>query len=396
MNEQSRIPWLSGAQFLLSLLGTFSLGFLSLILFSTAVFANISGLLPWSVSRVESLLIISSALFFGAIVLLPSTMYAFHHLRGKELVWHFPWQRLKWLLLIYLLMIGLGFFAASHREIGQYLLPLAHIFANGSIVFWLIYMGWRNLPPSSPQRFWGIFHSGLFLAPMLSLLTEIFIFLLFSLGWGLHITQNPESYQQLLSYLEQFTQTIATPEIVNRLIKDYLFKPGVLWTAFLYVGLLIPLVEEFIKSIGLWFLIHRKLTPREGFLLGLLGGIGYALSENLLLASDAETWAWVLIPRLGATVVHMLTAGLMGWGLASAWGEKKYLRLGCAYLASASLHAVWNTLALLTAFTQFSGAAAAFGKFEQRIALAAPFGLMILALGSFFGIIRANSYFQER
>lgn len=258
MNKRPAIHWPSMAQFTLSLLGILGLGGLSLTLLTIAIFANSIGFLLLNVAQIDALILLSSGLFFGGILLIPSAVHAFGHLQGKEPLWHLPWKHLKWLIFIYPLAIALGFFAASHGALGQYLLPIVHILANGSAVFWLIYQGWRNLPHGSPQRFWGVFNSGLFLASTLSFVTEISIFLLLCLGWWKYIIQYPHLHNQALSLIEQFPQLIASPAIVDRVIREYIFKPGIVWTAFIFIGLLIPLTEELIKSTGVWLLAQRK------------------------------------------------------------------------------------------------------------------------------------------
>jgi len=58
--------------------------------------------------------------------------------------------------------------------------------------------------------------------------------------------------------------------------------------------------------------------------------------------------------RFGTTLMHMLASGLVGWGLASAWTQRKYLRLIGAYLSAVILHGVWNGLAILLAASQIS------------------------------------------
>ncbi|MCK4488683.1 MAG: PrsW family intramembrane metalloprotease, partial [Anaerolineales bacterium] len=153
--------------------------------------------------------------------------------------------------------------------------------------------------------------------------------------------------------------------------------------------------EELIKPIAVWFLLGRNLTPREGFLLGAAAGAGYALFENLTIAADADIWTFVVISRIGTAAIHILTTALVGWGLASARTEKRYLRLLMSLIASVSLHGVWNGLNILTALAEFPPIQPRLGSFGTYFASYAPVGLVILALGALIGLFWANSRFQH-
>ena len=54
------------------------------------------------------------------------------------------------------------------------------------------------------------------------------------------------------------------------------------------------------------------------------------------------------IGRAGTGVLHMLASGLVGWGLAQAWRNKKWLFLGAMTLGAIVLHGLWNIIALIT------------------------------------------------
>ena len=47
--------------------------------------------------------------------------------------------------------------------------------------------------------------------------------------------------------------------------------------------------------------------------------------------------------------MHIFTAGIIGYTLALAWKENRYLRLGTAYLLAVVIHGLWNGLAVLSA-----------------------------------------------
>jgi hypothetical protein len=395
MAENGTFHWPSGAQFVLSLLGLLGLGLLSLGIFSLLVFTGFSSVAAQAPAQTESLYLVSAGLAFGSLLLIPSVVYSLGRLLEKDLSWPIRWESLRWSFLLYPLALGLGHLVITRDFGGTWLLSLLHIIGNGSVIVTLIYLTFRGLPKGSPQRFWGVFNSGLFLAPLFAMIAEILALLAIGIVWGAYLTQHPDLLDQIVSLANRLPQSAANPAILERMINKYLFRPGVLWTTFLYVGVLIPLLEEIIKPIGVWLLAGRDLSPEEGLLLGMLSGAGYGLFENLTLGTTPDAWVAISVSRVGTTAVHMFTSGLVGWGLASAWRERNYLRAGASYFAAVLIHAAWNNLTLFNSFTEFSGAREAYGSFGYPLAQMVPVALFILAAGTFFGMLRANQHAQK-
>ena len=93
----------------------------------------------------------------------------------------------------------------------------------------------------------------------------------------------------------------------------------------------------------------RLGTPAQGFALGVLSGAGFALAESLFASATADaSWAVTLGMRAISGAMHMLAAGLVGWGIAYARLEKRYLRLIGMTLLAMLLHGVWNAGAVFT------------------------------------------------
>ena len=172
-------------------------------------------------------------------------------------------------------------------------------------------------------------------------------------------------------------------------------QPGVIGTGFIYIAVLIPLVEELIKPAAVWLMLGRKPSPRMGFLMGAAAGAGYALFENLTIGAEFQFWTFVTITRLGTAAVHILTTGIVGWGLASAWTEKKYLRLAASLFSSITMHGVWNGLNVFSALSNLPGVLEKAGPFGTQFASYAPVGLAIIALGAIGGLIRINSFYRR-
>jgi hypothetical protein len=81
-----------------------------------------------------------------------------------------------------------------------------------------------------------------------------------------------------------------------------------------------------------------------------LGGAAYALVESLGMSPGVQEASNLLsIVRAGTDLVHVVTTGLMGFALVSAWREKKYFQLGITYFLVMVIHGTWNALALSSA-----------------------------------------------
>jgi hypothetical protein len=124
---------------------------------------------------------------------------------------------------------------------------------------------------------------------------------------------------------------------------------GVLFLSFAFISVLVPLVEESLKPIGVWFLAGQKITPAMGFGYGVISGAGFGLFENLgNTSAGGDTWALLAATRITTLLLHCFTAGLVGWALASAWSQRRYLRLGVAFAIAVLIHGLWNGMAILS------------------------------------------------
>jgi RsiW-degrading membrane proteinase PrsW (M82 family) len=97
---------------------------------------------------------------------------------------------------------------------------------------------------------------------------------------------------------------------------------------------------------------------------GVAVGTGFAITEGLFNgAANLTFWAGIALLRIGATAMHTTTAGLTGLGWARTLTSRRPLRLSSGqafrlslrqawpllggYLASVTLHGLWNGLTVL-------------------------------------------------
>ncbi len=322
----------------------------------------------------------------GSVLLLPSAWYAFrrlsHRPAGGQVRWEWrgSWALTSGLLgVLLLLVVLLGDLVSTNESWSWLVLPPLHILAVGLPVLWLVNTGRRGLPSGSPQRFWGILGCGLALSPALVLFLELAALATIGVMGIIVIASRPDLAREITMLSQRLRYAIPTEEVLLRILGPYILRPEVVLGVFTYLAVLVPLIEEALKPVGMWLLAGRGLTPAEGYVAGLLSGAGFTLFETLGSASiGGETWLVQVVTRMGTALVHIFTSGLVGWALATAWKEKRYLRLGVAYLAAVTLHGVWNAMALLGVATLDLPESLSIPPLFQRLGTASMVGLGLM------------------
>lgn len=216
-------------------------------------------------------------------------------------------------------------------------------------LWWFVEFGRRQLTAGSPQRQWGLINFSIFAGLPLVILVEIVLIALVLLIGGVWLIGQDE-FKPLFMILQ--TQMVLNPQdfsVLSERMSTIFQKPEVLATGFGLVVILVPLVEEALKPLALWFFIKRDWTPSEGFSAGLICGAAFALVESVfsIASVPGDAWLVTLAGRLGTGLLHTLTAGITGWALVSSWRDGNYKRVGIAYLVSIAIHGTWNFFALL-------------------------------------------------
>jgi len=279
--------------------------------------------------------------------------------------------------LIFGLTIFLGYLTTQAEGFTWLLLPPLHLLAFGLPVLWISLIGTEGLKAGSFQRLWGTLASGLLLSPIVILILELLALLAALILGGLFIALQPDLLAEVSNLIDQLSSLPLDSPLVDRLLSPYLAQPG-LWLLLLAgISVVVPLIEEFIKPVGVWLLMGRKLSTQDGFVLGLISGAGFALTESLMGTTSSEDWALVASARLGTALMHIFTAALVGAALADARREGKYLKLLLAYLGAVALHGLWNALALFLTGTLASDVTT---PLPEGLVIVAPYALAALAL----------------
>jgi hypothetical protein len=245
---------------------------------------------------------------------------------------------------------------------------------------------------------WGVFDSGLVFGPSLIMLAEIVALGVITVFGVILLMRKPELIQDVMNQMEWLVNNAPTPDQMLEKLGPFITQPPVLFVIFIFVAVIVPLIEEALKPIGVWLLIGREITPVGGFTAGLLSGAGYAFFESLALSSTSEGWITLVLARSATAVIHILTAGLMGWAMVLAWNQGKYLRLALTYLGMVALHGLWNGITLFTAYTVLAGDLIEdieMPALVSSLGSIAPFFLGLMTFGAFLSLIALNHRFRE-
>lgn len=345
------------------------------------------------------MLVLAAGAGFVSLMMLPSAWFSLQNLLGHKAraLSPQPVPRPAWMWLIPLALVVLaGYGVSRFGGAWDYLLPLLHVAAVGLTGGFLFALASRGLSIGSRQRFWGVLGSGLVLGPFLILLAELFFLLLFGVAAVIALSANPDLLEQLLLAVENIPDSPEAAESLLSLLEPYLANPLVLYAILAFAAGIVPLVEEALKPIGVWLLFNRELTPMGGFVGGLLSGAAYGIFESISLSGTGETWVAVIVTRAGTSLLHIVTAGLVGWGLALAFKRARFFNLVLAYLAAVLVHGLWNGLTLVSTLTQFDFLDLPANHPVLIFSRLAPFALLALFFAITLLMLALNLRFRRR
>jgi hypothetical protein len=302
------------------------------------------------VSPLATILTASGLVVVGAL-LIPGAWLSLQRLRGREtrLFSLPPLRPWGWILIPSLWALSMVTATIFHNVRGAgWFVPLLHVLSIGLPIYVVIHIAVNGISLGSSQRAWGVFGIGMTLSPFLAVIAEFIIILFVVVIVGIYLGLNPEKaldIQRIASQIENAPDLESVLALVGPLINH----PLVLIGALTFLSFLVPIFEEAFKSAGVWLVADRLASPAQGFALGILSGAGFAIAESLFASiTPDDTWALTLSMRAISGSMHMLASGLIGWGIAHACLEKRYLRLAGMTLLAMSLHGAWNAGAVLT------------------------------------------------
>jgi hypothetical protein len=328
------------------------------------------------------------------VMVLPSAYTSLRRLQGKPLPLPYqPFLKLNPFLLLAALagVLGLGY-AVSGSSLGWLVIPLLHVLAVVIPVLILLQIGLRGLPVGTPQRRSGVFGAGLVLGPLVILIAELAALLAIVVIIVVVIASQPGMMEQVQKLAENLNQFQGDPNALVEMLTPYLANPTVVILVLVFVALIVPLIEELFKPVGVYLLAGRRITPAAGFAAGALSGAGFAIFESLALNGGGDDWLLVELARSGTAVIHILTAAMSGWALASAWRDRNYLRLALTYIGVVLLHGMWNGMTVMALVSQAAPAGSETPQWPglQFFGVLSPVMLVSLVIGAFAVFVWMN------
>lgn len=379
---QGRAKIYTMAQVVISSLGfIISLGS-AMLIFLMAVNGIISD--PQSVQQYSAILVLAWTTLLVAFLLIPGAVISIQRLRGKEIP-SIPQSWLKGLsiggLILWIIALIISLIGSNWEWVGM----INSIFVVPLVVLPLILlvsMGAKKLSLGSVHRTWGAVSFNFLVTMPVVLMAEIMIFVLIIIILGVWLSNNPLLMQQILAYSQQFSQAQLDPSAAEKLLTDLFKEPVVLKGSLFVIALLVPLLEEMLKPMALWFLAGKKLTPSQGFVGGMIAGACFALLETLgaIGAPTDISWFSLLIGRMGTGLLHITLSGMVGWGLASAFYNRNWKRLLGNYLLAVLIHGSWNLFALLSGIIPLLPFSNEMGSLPIFLSQIGPFVLVALAV----------------
>lgn len=361
MNRNAKTDWMSILQLVFSILVFFT--FLGAAVLTAAAGSALTGIAGLEGLNPGSQSITACAFAALALLNLPSAVTSMRRLTGARQ--HAPAragssQRKPalpgWLPLLLFggALAGMYYLPESlpRREL---LVGLLAVLGAVLPAVWLLRVGSGSLWGSFANRHAGLLSFSIGFTTYFILVLEMAVIFLLGAGVGLVAAANPSLMTRLAELWRVYLTSGADPEALRASLMEFARSPLVLALTFGLVALALPMLEEGFKTLGVWLLSDRKISPAEGYAAGLFCGAGFALVEAFLNSAqmaggNSAEWLAFLLLRFGGTLLHCFNGGLMGWALAKSWQDKRRGRTLGVFLLALLAHALWNAAALADLF----------------------------------------------
>jgi len=323
----------------------------SILALMLAIIASVGiallGIMTWFIDKSASVgitLIISAAFLVMGMCTIPGIVYGYQGMQGKiQERKDKPLAGWMYIGILFPIALGLGYLAFNQGILPSVLGPLAHISAATIPVVFALAILLRKGSPISAKRTWGHFLAGLWASPMVAFIVEILAAIPLLIIVFVMLFQEISSQGLIENFTrpEQWTE----PYLVSQ-VQEFTNQPLILFLIAAFLIVFVPMVEEAIKTIGVWPVIRRGFTQHQAFIGGAIAGAGYGLFEAFFLGQPGVTWVPVMIARAGATMMHMITTALTSLGIARARESGRWSDALRYYFVAVFLHSLWNISAL--------------------------------------------------
>ncbi len=324
----------------------FSAGMVGLALVQT-----FTGRLTQDAPPLLDTIVLSSAIAFAGLVMLPAAYLGLQRWRGRPAIERFLqpfklWQGILLVVVWVIISVLAQFFYGNNLL--EWFTPILYVLSIALPVYFFVRLATGGLRAGSPQRTWGVFSTGLALGTSIGLFFELLFLLLGLFLLGIYISLHPDLLSTFRQISSQLSNSRDNLDQIMNLVGPWLLNPLALLFGLLIFSVITPLIEEPAKSLTVWLVFDRLDSPRAGFAMGALSGAGFGLLESLLASASPDgSWSSTLLIRGGSTMMHIMAASITGWGIASFRINKKFKHLVGGYLSALALHSTWNACVVL-------------------------------------------------
>jgi hypothetical protein len=382
-----------------SLLTVIVLGLSILLLLAASFILGISSLISLLGGDGAPAAEMISAFAFGfeIVLLLGCVWFIFQKVmdrQGADLPFEIPfaaWQLLAGIgLVVFCIIIGGVVSVTGIAWLGWLILPALTVLVIAPPIWLLFGIGSNGIEAGPRWRFFAVFGLSLTVAPAVMLLLEMVILVILIIGGVVYLTVAQPGLVEELAGIAQVVQFETDPQILLDLLAPYLYNPAVIAAALGYIAVVVPLIEELLKPLAVWLFARKIASPAQGFVLGLLSGAAFALFESLNASADGSTgWAAVVAVRAGTGILHITLTGLVGWGIVSAFKEKRIGRLVAAYFTAVLIHGLWNAAAVgmgILVLGEFIDSSNGLLMYAPALVC----GLVVMGIGMFAVLVASN------
>jgi hypothetical protein len=348
-------------------------------------------------------MIAAFAFGFDALLLAVCIWFVYQKTAGREqaeLPFSFPfawWQVVVGAGVVFFsVLIGAAISISEISWLGWLLLPILTLFVI-LIPIWLVFgIGSNGLETGPRWRFFAALGLSMTIAPAIMIALELIAVIVIIVGAVIYLASTqPDLMLEFSNSMQRLMEQPENQELAMQVLSPYIASPAVIAVGIGYIAIIVPLIEELLKPLAVWLFAGKLTSPAQGFVLGMVSGAAFSIFESLNASADGSAaWAVVASARAGTGILHIITSGLMGWGIASAFTEKRIGRLFACYIAAVLLHGVWNAAA---GGLGIVGIGEMIGKPEWLLTYTPALfcGLIVMGIGMFAMLIASNRKLRQ-
>jgi hypothetical protein len=287
-------------------------------------------------------------------------------------------------------VIGAAVVFMKAAWLAWFILPVLTVMVIAPPIFLAFGIGTNGLQLGPRWRVFGIFGLGMTLGPLVMVVVEVTLLAVGIILGAIFIAVQLPDLVQEFGRLGATLKNEVDQDVILNLLAPYITNPLLIAALIGYISVAVPLVEELFKPLAVWIFARKLESPAQGFAMGLLSGAAFALVESLNASgSGTESWPVIVSVRAGTSLLHVTTSGLVGWGIASAFREKRILRFFAAYFSAVTIHGVWNACAV-GAGLSLVGEVIGKPEWLFNVLPAMAGGMSVLAVGMFLVLTASN------